>query len=373
MSQRKFKFYKKLPIIISLLFITFIVCGYFKCVDAKSLDYKIANMVIVGFDGTKLSKNTSIYDALKNKNLGGVLLYEKKPDGKIKNIKNKKQVAKLCKDIKKANKKALIAIDEEGGYVSRLNAYNGFAETSSARVIADRKSFKEMRVWSRTIADKLSKVNINFNLAPVVDLNINENSKALGQYERMFSKDFTKVSILASIFIREHRNKNILTSIKHFPGYGSAYLDPHKDFVDVSDTWSKEELMPYKILIKNNLVDTIMTAHIFNKNLDDEYVATLSKKIINGVLRKELGYNGVVVSDDLTMAAIKKNYSFEDAVILSLNAGVDMLLFSNEYYNGTPILDGVIVVVKDAIKKGTISKKQIDVSYNRIMALKDKL
>ena len=356
-------------VIVSIAFGSTSLSNY---IMSNDLDYKIANLVMVGFKGTGIDSTSTIYDAIKNKNLGGVILYEKDAHKDDVNIINNKQVTKLCSDIKKLNRKILIAVDEEGGYVSRLNQNRGYDKTSSAREIANLRSYNKTRMWSKIISDKLSKANINFNLAPVVDLDINETSEALGKQERMFSKDPGEVSIQASIFISEHRKKNIITSLKHFPGYGSASVDPHKDITDVTDTWKESELLPYKILIRSNLVDTIMTAHIMNEKLDKDYPATLSKKIINGILRNKLKYNGVVISDDLLMGAIVKKYSFENAIVLALNAGVDILLFSKEYYEDKPVLDEVIRIVRENIKNGNIKRQTIDEAYIRVKNLKSK-
>lgn len=373
MSERKFNLCKKLIISLFIILLFVRVISFMRFLSVKSFENKIASMVMVGFNGTKLTPDMSIYDELKNKNLGGIILYEKDSQKQPINITDEKQLLSLCSNIRNINHKILIAVDEEGGNVSRLNQDRGYERTNTAKEIANMKSYNKTRMWSKRISDKLSKANINFNLAPVVDLDINENSEALSKQGRMFSNDSSEVSIQASIFISEHRKKNILTSLKHFPGYGSALIDPHKDITDVTNSWNERELEPYKILLRSNLIDTIMTAHIINKNLDEEFPATLSKKIIGNILRKDIGYNGVVISDDLLMGAIVKKYSFENSIILAINAGVDILLFSKEYYEGKLVLDEVIKIVKNAVMRGEISKERIQESYNRITLLKDKL
>ena len=378
MLQERLKAAKKflkslfiLSVLITLVtYSSFFLSNY---IISNDLDYKIANLVMIGFKGTEINDNSTIYDDIKNKNLGGVILYEKDANKNDVNIISKEQVTKLCADIKKLNRKILIAVDEEGGNVSRLNQNRGYDRTSTPKEIANLKSYNKTRMWSKIISDKLSKANINFNLAPVVDLDIDETSEALGKQERMFSKDPNEVAIQASIFLSEHRKKNILTSLKHFPGYGSASIDPHKDITDVTNTWNESELLPYKILMQSNLVDTIMTAHIMNENLDKDYPATLSKKIIDGILRKELGYDGVVISDDLLMGAIIKKYSFENAIVLALNAGVDILLFSKEFYEDKPVLDEVIRIVKENVENGKISRQRIDEAFYRVVKLKTRL
>ncbi|MGH3985223.1 MAG: glycoside hydrolase family 3 N-terminal domain-containing protein [Pseudonocardiaceae bacterium] len=142
-------------------------------------------------------------------------------------------------------------------------------------------------------ARTLSQIGINANLAPVVDLDVNPASPAIGAMGRSFSADAQVVSEHARVVIEEHRARGVLTIVKHFPEHGSAAADSLRGFVDVSATWSEAELDPYRTLIHKGLVDVMMAAHVFNRNLDPEWPATLSPSTITGLLRQRLGFRAV--------------------------------------------------------------------------------
>jgi beta-N-acetylhexosaminidase len=160
--------------------------------------------------------------------------------------------------------------------------------------------------------------------------------------------------------------------VKHFPGHGSSTEDSHLGVTDVSKTWREEELQPYKTLIKNGLAKAVMTAHIVNAKLDDSLLpATLSKKVITGLLRKKLKFNGVVFSDDMHMKAISAEYDLKKTIELSINAGVDVMLFSgNTLDNKSSSATDIIKLVVELLNENKISQKSVDASYKRIMAMK---
>lgn len=219
-------------------------------------------------------------------------------------------------------------------------------------------------------AERLKAAGANHNFAPVVDLNLNPDSPAIGRYGRSFSADPTVVVEQAAAFIRAHRDQGITTTLKHFPGHGSASADSHAGFVDVTATWQPVELEPYRQLIAQGLVDSVMTAHVFNAQLDPDAVATLSKPIITGLLRDEMGFDGVVFSDDMQMGAIADSYSFAEAVVATVNAGVDVVAIGNNLDYDPAVAVRVIDILAAAVADGRISAARIDEAYRRIMALK---
>ena len=163
----------------------------------------------------------------------------------------------------------------------------------------------------------------------------------------------------------------IITTLKHFPGHGSSEGDSHEGFTDVSQSWQKRELLPYMMLISEDKADMIMSAHIYNKKLDHIYPATLSFKTITSLLRKQLHYNGVVISDDLQMGAIRNNYSLRESIALTINAGVDMLLFGNQI--GKPYDVGMIIrIIEGLVEEGVVTRERIHNANMRINALKAK-
>ncbi|MFC1567151.1 glycoside hydrolase family 3 protein, partial [bacterium] len=297
-----------------------------------SINEKISQMIMVGFRGDTIDVNSAIYDDIKSGRIGGVVLfdYDVKLKSNDRNIKNPEQVLKLTKQIQASAKTQLfIAIDQEGGRVNRLKEAYGFPKTISAAKLGEIDDPKTTFAEGNKIAKTLKSVGININFAPVVDLNTNPNNPIIGKIDRAFSNDPEKVYQHSKSFIEGHTKENILCVIKHFPGHGSSSTDSHEGFVDVSNTWASNELLPYKQLIRNNHTQAIMTAHVFNKNLDYIYPATLSKKCIEITLRQYLKFPGIVISDDLQMKAISANFGLEETIVLAINAGVDILLFAN--------------------------------------------
>jgi len=161
---------------------------------------------------------------------------------------------------------------------------------------------------------------------------------------------------------------------KHFPGHGSATSDSHLGLTDVTNTWNEIELQPYRQLISSGKCKMIMSAHVFNQNLDANYPATLSSKILTGILRNELEFDGVIVSDAMEMGAIADNFGKEEAIEKAINAGCDLLLFSNNTttYN-EEIVPETVSLIKKLVIEGKVTESRIKKSYDRIMKLKEEL
>jgi beta-N-acetylhexosaminidase len=263
----------------------------------------------------------------------------------------------------------LIAVDEEGGQVARLAPNHGFPPTVSAQYLGRLNDPNMTRQYASRVAGTLGSADVNLNLAPVVDLNVNPSNPIIGALGRSFSADPEIVIEQATAFIQAHHDAGILCTLKHFPGHGSSRQDSHLGFVDVTQTWSRTELIPFRRLIAAGQADAIMTAHVFNANLDSAYPATLSKKVIGRVLRGELGYEGVVITDDLRMAAISDYYGFAASLELAINAGADVVALTDEA--GEP--GTAFRYILQAVQAGRINEVRIDQSYKRIAALKRKL
>ena len=337
-----------------------------------TLDKKIASLVVLGFHGTKVSHKSHIVQEIKQ-GLGGVILFDQDPMNKMKrkNIVNSKQLTKLDADLQALSReKLLICVDEEGGKVARLKAKDGFKTFPSAQDVA-KGSEKEAQGYYDSMAKMLHNNGVNTNFAPSVDLLFSYNPIIAGK-KRSYSSDPVVVSQYASTFVQAHRNNHVVTVIKHFPGHGSSKADSHKGFTDVTKTWTSKELEPFQNMIEAQKVDMIMTAHIFNKNLDAKYPATLSYKVNTELLRNQMHYEGVIITDDLQMAAIHKHYSLKETVTLALNSGVDILLFANQL--AKPLtLEKIVSVVKAQVKAGKIKESRIDVAYARVQKLKERL
>ena len=222
------------------------------------------------------------------------------------------------------------------------------------------------------MAKELKEVGINYNLAPVVDLELNPKNHVIKGLKRSYGKDPKKVAHYASIFIDAMKEYGILTSLKHFPGHGSSLGDTHKGFVDVTNLWQEIEVEPYKLL--KDKAPSVMVAHVYNKRIDPLYPATLSKKTVDGLLRKSIGYKGAVITDDLQMGAIAKKYSLKTTIHKALDAGNDILLFCNQLNPKKSVtLQELVATTKRLIKEGKISSKRIDKSIRRIETLKKEL
>jgi beta-N-acetylhexosaminidase len=363
--------------LISLAFILFLTGCQPETEELPSLDEQIGQMLLVGFRGTTLTSENPIINDLESYNLGGVILFEK--DGpsqsRPRNIESPQQLKQLVTDLKKYSKEKLfVAIDEEGGMVSRLKTAYGFPASVTAQYLGSINNADTTRFYARRIANTLYEMGININFAPVVDLNINPKSPAIGAYERSFSANPDRVVFHARLYIDEHDKKNILNCCKHFPGHGSAANDSHLGLTDITATWSAIELEPYRQLIAGGDCPMVMSAHVFNQKLDSLYPATLSEKILTGILRNELKFNGVIVSDAMEMKAIADHYGLEEAIEKAINAGCDILVFSNNIstFNENIVAEAV-QIIKNKVSKGTISEERIRQSYDRIMKLKEKL
>jgi beta-N-acetylhexosaminidase len=178
--------------------------------------------------------------------------------------------------------------------------------------------------------------------------------------------------LLAGEYIKPHRRFGVITVLKHFPGHGSSLADTHYGVADVTQTWTSTELIPYEKLIASGQVDAIMSAHIVNKKLDPSgYPGTLSARVIDSLLRKKYHYDGVVFSDDMQMQAVAKQYGLEEAIRMSINAGVDILCFSNNISGSEErTVDKVHSIIRSQVESGQIRRERIDEAYRRIMLLK---
>lgn len=339
-----------------------------------TLEQQIGQMLLVGFRGTELTADNTIISAITDYNLGGVIVYEKDgpTNSRPRNIQSPEQVKQLVSDLKSySTSKLFIAIDQEGGIVDRLKSSYGFPRTVTAQYLGETNIEDTTRYYARLMAETLDEMGINVNFAPVVDLNVNPESPAIGALGRSFSANPSNVVFHSSIFIDEHARFNIVNCCKHFPGHGSATADSHLGLTDVTNTWDEIELEPYRQLINSGKCTMIMSAHVFNTHLDTNYPATLSKTILTGILRDELGFQGVIVSDAMEMQAITSNYGLEEAIEKAINAGCDILVFSNNIstYNST-IVPEVVGIIKKLVSEGKITDKRIRESYDRIIKLK---
>jgi beta-N-acetylhexosaminidase len=341
----------------------------------------IGQMLLIGFRGTTAASAASVMEDIRQRALGGVVLFSTdQPTGSsTRNIESPSQLATLTAALQDAALDAepglplLISDDAEGGRVSRLDPAHGFPATESAAALGARNDPAYTQDAAARIAATLAAAGINLNLAPVVDLNVNPDNPIIGALDRSFSADPDIVTSQAAAFVRGHHELRILTTLKHFPGHGSSTGDTHLGVVDVTDTWSEVELAPFGNLVEDGLADAVLTAHVFNASLDPEHPATLSRPTITGILRERLGFDGVVLSDDMQMGAIRDAYGYEDAVRLAINAGVDILTIANQQVFEEGIVASTIDLVAGMVDAGDITEARIGESWRRIQAFKARL
>jgi len=330
-------------------------------------------MLMVGFRGLTVNDQSPIIQDIKKRNIGGVILFDYDVPSKspIRNIKFPKQVEALTAVLQKASSVPLfIAIDQEGGKVNRLKEKLGFPPSVSEQYLGKINNLNTTRKFAKITARTLANLGINLNFAPVVDLNTNPDNPIIGKLERSFSANPEVVVRHSLVVISTFHNCGVFSAIKHFPGHGSSTNDSHKGFVDVTDSWSSDELKPFEAIIKSGECDMVMTAHIFNRKLDPKWPATLSSRTIKGILRKNLNYEGVVISDDMQMEAIRSFYGLETAIKMAILSGVDILLFANNSVFEEDIAIRAVAIIKKLIFRGEIRPERINESYMRIMKLK---
>lgn len=336
----------------------------------ETLTFKIAQMVMVGFPGTSIAKGSPIWEAVRNWRIGGVLLFDN-PDPSIGNIESPEQLAALTASLQALTPvPLLIAVDQEGGSVARLKPRNGFPDTPSQQYLGDLNDLSLTRSYADTTASMLKQHGINLNLAPVVDLNTNPSNPVIGSLGRSFGASPDTVTNHTFEVMAAHMQQRVYCALKHFPGHGSSRADSHSGFVDVTGTWSDRELEPYRRIIGWGMCNVIMTAHIFNANLDPDLPATLSYPTITGLLREQLRYNGVVMTDDMQMGAITSYYSFDTAIELAVKAGVDIITIGNNLLYGPETVERTIAIIRNMVDRGDITPERIDQSYARIKRLK---
>lgn len=336
-----------------------------------SLEEKIGQMLIVGFKGDNI-ENVSPYiiEGIKKYNIGGVILF----DIRNGNVKSPKQLAELTKDLQGLSKVPLfIAVDQEGGAVARLSKQAGFPGTLSAGEIGRFDDSDFTFLQSTNIAKTLKAAGINLNFAPVVDLTYEDNFISING--RTFSADANEVIQHASQFIAGHKRYGIATCLKHFPGHGSSVDDSHKGMVDVTDSWFPGELIPYRTLIKEDKATFIMSAHIYQRRLDPDYPASLSYNMLTKLLREQLAYKGLIITDDLQMGAIVKEFSWDEALLQAIRAGNDMLLICNTQEDAydEEIISKSVDLIKKGIETGKLDSSMIEESYRRIKYVKQRL
>lgn len=288
----------------------------------------MGRMLITGFRGTKAGdpEVDEVRRMLRANQCAGVILLRR-------NCTSPEQLSHLTNALREAagDLPPVISVDQEGGKVARLDGRNGFQDWRSAAEVASlgQSDSELLDYWSHR-ANELAAVGINVNFGPVVDLNVNPRSPIIGGIGRSFGADPVRVSHLAGLFVRAHRQAGVRTSLKHFPGHGSSVSDSHKATADVTATWAADELKPFRALVRAGLADSVMNAHLLHPDFSDApgVPASLSLRSVDAI-RKGLGFDGAIFTDDLQMAAVEYAMPFDAAAVAAVFAGNTFIVYSN--------------------------------------------
>jgi beta-N-acetylhexosaminidase len=333
----------------------------------------LGQLLLVGFRGTEADAEDDLRRLICGVRVGGILLFGR-------NVVEPSQVTRLTERARAIARDCgapspLIAVDAEGGQVMRLRPDAGYAPTMSARDLGASNDLALAELEGLRIGRMLRAAGINWNLAPVVDVGYNPANPVIVGYGRSFGAEPRQVTALAGAWIRGMRGAGVLVTLKHFPGHGSSFADSHHGFVDVTDTADPAiELLPYRELIGDRLADSVMTAHVFNRRLDRRYPATLSRRTVTGLLRHQLGFDGLVVSDDLRMAAIEGRYGIDHAAVLTLLAGVDVALIADDRLpDGRSAAEVALSAMRHALGAGRLPIDRVTEALTRVRALKQRV
>lgn len=335
-----------------------------------------AEMLMVGFRGDSVETDPDIAHILRDVRPGGIILFDVDltSGGGLgtRNIKSRSQLAHLTDGLRKlADYPLIIAADQEGGLVQRLKPRYGYSPLPEAFYIGTTVNHPDTTArYAGVMARELAEAGVNMNLAPELDIH-KPDCPVIGKLSRAFSADPDSVAFHAGIVADSLLARKIVPVGKHFPGHGSATADSHYGLTDVTASWDSTELVPFRNLIESGRLPAIMTAHIFNRNIDPDNPATLSHKILTELLRDRLGFKGVIITDDMYMKGIIDNYSIEDAVVRAINAGADMMIMGNNISTGYEAdrPDRMVDLIVKAVRDGRIGESRIMESHERIRSL----
>ncbi len=334
-------------------------------IENMSIEEKVGQMFQVGFQGK--SPNQKIKDLIKNHYIGGVIFFSR-------NLENPSQTAQLSNDLQSISLEnnnsfpLFISIDQEGGIVTRLKG--GSTHFPGNMLLGATNSGEIVAEVAKATANELKNLGINMNLAPVVDVNNNPDNPVIGV--RSFGEDPKLVAKLSSIYIKKLEENGVIACAKHFPGHGDTDIDSHLNLPVIKHNRKRldeVELLPFKEAIEVG-VDSIMSAHVYFPAIENDVgvPATLSRKVLTSLLREELGYKGVIVTDCMEMNAIADSYGSVEGAVQAISAGSDIILISHSYERQKRAIKAAV----EAVKANRIQEQRINQSVKRILELKEK-
>jgi beta-N-acetylhexosaminidase len=316
----------------------------------------VGQFFVFGFE-SKLPTDDFLH-LIEKQNLGGIILFAR-------NIESPKQISETIKELKSKSKYPLfIMIDQEGGRINRIT--KDFPVFPSNKFYGDREDKEGAFEAYKATARELFRLGINVNLAPVVDVLTNPKNWVIG--ERSFGEDPVWVAEMSKVAIEAIKSENVLACAKHFPGIGDIEIDPHSDLpmnLNSKERFEKIDFLPFKASITCN-VDMIMSTHVLCPNLDSEKPASLSHIICADILRKELGFKGILITDDMQMGAIRKNEKLTEASQKAFLAGNDLILIGDKFEDQVEVLEYFEKLVSDE----KISEGRLNFSLDKILTAK---
>jgi beta-N-acetylhexosaminidase len=325
---------------------------------SKTGDIKIGELFLLGYEPGEFG---FLEDFARKFGLGGVVLFEK-------NFESKSMLAEQIRILNEITEsRIIISVDQEGGPVNRIREESPLFP--SAKYYGDRKDFAGLKTMAKSTAHHLLALGVNSNLVPVCDVLTNPRNTLMER--RSYGSEADLVTQCTSELIQEYQHSGILCCAKHFPGLGSADIDPHENIstTDIgADEFRRVHWQPFARAIELR-VDMVMTTHLLASDLDSENMATFSKKIVSSHLRDELGFAGVIITDDLSMGAVKNNFTPEESVCEALKAGHDMVMICHNREDQ----DSALNCVLECYNKGEMEKEEIENRISLVNKLKDKL
>lgn len=332
-------------------------------ISTMTLEEKVGQMMFYGVNGTNV--DDKVVNLFEDQHAGGIILYGHRNfwgsslDNNVKYVNSIKKANRQNSDIP-----LFIGFDEEGGSMSQLP--QELMRTPSKGELGNTNDSSLATGIGAGTAKKLKLLGINTDFGTVLDINTNKNNPIIGV--RSYGSTKEKVTEFGINELKAIQNEGVIPTVKHFPGHGDTEVDSHLGLPSLNHDLNRlksTELVPFQTAI-NNGVDMVMTAHIMLPQIDKEYPATMSKKILTDLLRDEMGYKGVIITDDLEMQAISKNWDLGEAAIKSVEAGADILLVCHTIENQQKVYNAVVQGVND----GKIDENRIDESVRRILRLK---
>jgi beta-N-acetylhexosaminidase len=341
--------------------------GWFRPRD--ELAAAVGDLLLVGFHGsTSASPSARLLARQVRRGQVGAVFFVSE------NIGTTEDVVGLLRLFRAGTARPLLAIDHEGGVVQRLTKAHGFTRVPAARKVAAKMSPSGACSLYAQAGRDLATFGFNVNLGPVLDVD-DPTNPAIGFHGRAYGKDPRLIASYAQAFVEGFGSAGVMCAAKHFPGHGRAVNDSHDEAADISATWTEAELEPFTQLLSScHAPAMVMTGHLRLSQLSpDGRPATISAPIVTGLLRGRLGYQGVVVTDDLDMGALSRSMGRREAFVQAIAAGSDLLMIKNLFGYDPLLPQRAVGWVRSAIARGELKEERVMEAAERVRALREKM